>query len=49
MLVRKRTFQEVLELCDRIYILNRGRMLDSGQRRELLTREAIEAAYFEGP
>jgi branched-chain amino acid transport system ATP-binding protein len=41
--------QEVLELCDRIYILNRGRMLDSGQRRELLTREAIEAAYFEGP
>jgi branched-chain amino acid transport system ATP-binding protein len=40
--------QEVLELCDRIYILNRGRMLDSGQRREALTREAIEDAYFEG-
>jgi branched-chain amino acid transport system ATP-binding protein len=39
---------EVLELCNRIYILNRGRMLDSGQRREALTREAIEDAYFEG-
>jgi branched-chain amino acid transport system ATP-binding protein len=40
--------QEVLDLCNRIYVLNRGRMLDSGQRREALTREAIEAAYFEG-
>jgi branched-chain amino acid transport system ATP-binding protein len=47
MLVEQRT-QEVLELCDRIYILSRGRMLDSGRRREALTREAIEAAYFEG-
>jgi ABC-type branched-subunit amino acid transport system ATPase component len=46
-LVEQRT-QEVLELCNRIYILNRGRMLDSGRRREALTREAIEAAYFEG-
>jgi branched-chain amino acid transport system ATP-binding protein len=40
--------QEVLDLCNRIYILNRGRMLDSGQPREALTREVIEAAYFEG-
>jgi branched-chain amino acid transport system ATP-binding protein len=47
MLVEQRT-QEALELCDRIYILSRGRMLDSGRRREALTREAIEAAYFEG-
>ena len=47
MLVEQRT-QEVLDLCDRIYILSRGRMLDSGRRRETLTREAIEAAYFEG-
>jgi ABC-type branched-subunit amino acid transport system ATPase component len=47
MLVEQRT-QEVLDLCDRIYILSRGRMLDSGRRREALTREAIEAAYFEG-
>ena len=40
--------QEVLELCSRIYILNRGRMLDNGQRREALTRQAIEDAYFHG-
>jgi branched-chain amino acid transport system ATP-binding protein len=40
--------QEVLELCNRIYILNRGRMLEGGRRPEALTREAIEAAYFEG-
>ena len=40
--------QEVLELCNRIYILNRGRMLDNGQRREALTRQAIEDAYFHG-
>jgi branched-chain amino acid transport system ATP-binding protein len=47
MLVEQRT-QEVLDLCDRIYILSRGRMLDAGRKREMLTREAIEAAYFEG-
>jgi branched-chain amino acid transport system ATP-binding protein len=40
--------QEVIDLCDRIYILSRGRMLDAGRKRETLTREAIEAAYFEG-
>ena len=40
--------QEVLELCNRIYILNRGRMLDNGQHREALTRQAIEDAYFHG-
>ena len=46
-LVEQRT-QEALDLCDRIYILSRGRMLDGGRRREALTREVIEAAYFEG-
>ncbi len=46
-LVEQRT-QEVIDLCDRIYILSRGRMLDAGRKREMLTREAIEAAYFEG-
>jgi branched-chain amino acid transport system ATP-binding protein len=46
-LVEQRT-QEVIDLCDRIYILSRGRMLDAGRKREILTREAIEAAYFEG-
>lgn len=40
--------QEVIDLCDRIYILSRGRMLDAGRKRETLTREAIEAVYFEG-
>jgi branched-chain amino acid transport system ATP-binding protein len=45
MLVEQRT-QDTLDLCDRIYILNRGRMVDGGHRREELTREAIEAAYF---
>jgi energy-coupling factor transport system ATP-binding protein len=40
--------QEVLELCNRIYILNRGRMLDNGQHREALTRQEIEDAYFHG-
>ena len=45
MLVEQRT-QDILDLCDRIYILNRGRMVDGGHRREELTREAIEAAYF---
>ena len=47
MLVEQRT-QAVLDLCDRIYILNRGRMQSAGLRRERLTREAIEAAYFGG-
>jgi branched-chain amino acid transport system ATP-binding protein len=47
MLVEQRT-QEVLDLCDRVYILSRGRMVDGGRRREDLTREAIEAAYFGG-
>jgi branched-chain amino acid transport system ATP-binding protein len=46
-LVEQRT-QEVIDLCDRIYILSRGRMIDAGRKREMLTREAIEAAYFEG-
>jgi branched-chain amino acid transport system ATP-binding protein len=40
--------QEALDLCNRIYILSRGRMLNRGQPREALTREAIEAAYFKG-
>src|SRR6516165_4603789 len=40
--------QEALDLCSRIYILSRGRMLDRGQSRAALTREAIEAAYFKG-
>jgi ABC-type lipopolysaccharide export system ATPase subunit len=38
----------LIDLCDRIYILSRGRMIDAGRKREMLTREAIEAAYFEG-
>jgi branched-chain amino acid transport system ATP-binding protein len=46
-LVEQRT-QEAIDLCDRIYILSRGRMLDAGRKPETLTREAIEAAYFEG-
>ena len=45
MLVEQRT-QDILDLCDRVYILNRGRLVDGGRRREELTREAIEAAYF---
>jgi branched-chain amino acid transport system ATP-binding protein len=40
--------QEALDLCNRIYILSRGRMLDQGRPQEALTREAIEAAYFKG-
>jgi branched-chain amino acid transport system ATP-binding protein len=40
--------QEALDLCNRIYILGRGRMLNRGQPREALTRDAIEAAYFKG-
>jgi branched-chain amino acid transport system ATP-binding protein len=46
-LVEQRT-QEAIDLCDRIYILGRGRVLDAGRKPETLTREAIEAAYFEG-
>jgi branched-chain amino acid transport system ATP-binding protein len=46
-LVEQRT-QEVLDLCDRVYILSRGRIVDWADRREGLTREAIEGAYFEG-
>ena len=45
MLVEQRT-QDILDLCDRVYILNRGRLVDGGRRREELNREAIEAAYF---
>ena len=45
MLVEQRT-QDILDLCDRVYILNRGRLVDGGRRREELTREAIETAYF---
>ena len=45
MLVEQRT-QDILDLCDRVYILNRGRLVDGGRRREELTRDAIEAAYF---
>jgi ABC-type branched-subunit amino acid transport system ATPase component len=45
--VEQRT-QEAIDLCDRIYILGRGHMLDTGRKREMLTREAIEAAYFQG-
>jgi branched-chain amino acid transport system ATP-binding protein len=46
MLVEQR-IQDVLDFCDRIYILSRGRMVESGGTRETLTRETIEAAYFE--
>jgi branched-chain amino acid transport system ATP-binding protein len=38
--------QEALDLCDRIYILNRGRLQTSGQSSKDLTRKDIEAAYF---
>jgi branched-chain amino acid transport system ATP-binding protein len=46
MLVEQR-IQEVLDFCDRVYILSRGRMVQSGRTRDTLTRESIEAAYFE--
>jgi branched-chain amino acid transport system ATP-binding protein len=46
MLVEQR-IQEALDLCDRVYILNRGRLRETGRRPELLTREEIEALYFE--
>jgi branched-chain amino acid transport system ATP-binding protein len=46
MLVEQR-IQDVLDFCDRVYILSRGRMVESGGTRDTLTRESIEAAYFE--
>ena len=46
MLVEQR-IQDVLDFCDRVYILSRGRMVESGRTRDTLTREFIEAAYFE--
>ena len=46
MLVEQR-IQDVLDFCDRVYILSRGRMVESGRTRDTLTRESIEAAYFE--
>ena len=46
MLVEQR-IQDVLDFCDRVYILSRGRMVESGCTRDTLTRESIEAAYFE--
>jgi branched-chain amino acid transport system ATP-binding protein len=44
MLVEQR-IQEALDLCDRIFVLNRGR-LQSLEGKHRLTREHIEAAYF---
>jgi branched-chain amino acid transport system ATP-binding protein len=46
MLVEQRV-QDVLDFCDRIHILSRGRIVESIQARDAVTREAIEAAYFE--
>jgi branched-chain amino acid transport system ATP-binding protein len=46
MLVEQRV-QDVLDFCDHIHILSRGRIIESMYAREALTREAIEAAYFE--
>jgi branched-chain amino acid transport system ATP-binding protein len=46
MLVEQR-IQDVLDFCDRVYILSRGRIVESMPARSALTREAIEAAYFE--
>lgn len=40
--------QEALDLCDRIYILNRGRLLMSGERAKDLNRKDVERAYFQG-
>lgn len=45
MLVEQRT-QEALDLCDRIYILSRGQLRDTGRSPSALTREEIEASYF---
>jgi branched-chain amino acid transport system ATP-binding protein len=46
MLVEQRV-QDVLDFCDRIHILSRGRIVESILARDKTTREAIEAAYFE--
>jgi branched-chain amino acid transport system ATP-binding protein len=46
MLVEQR-IQEALDLSDRVFILNRGRLQDTGRKPASLTREEIEAAYFE--
>lgn len=46
MLVEQR-IQEALDLCDRICILNRGRLHETGRSPGSLTREEIEASYFE--
>ena len=45
MLVEQRV-QDVLDFCDRIHILSRGRIVES-MPAAALTRDAIEAAYFE--
>ena len=45
MLVEQR-IQDVLDFCDRVHILSRGRMVESISARGALTRESIEAAYF---
>ena len=46
MLVEQR-IQDVLDFCDRVYVLSRGRLVESGRAPNTLTREFIEAAYFE--
>jgi branched-chain amino acid transport system ATP-binding protein len=46
MLVEQRV-QDVLDFCDRVHILARGRIVESISAQNALTREAIEAAYFE--
>ena len=46
MLVEQR-IQDVLDFCDRVYVLSRGRLVESGRAPNTLTRESIEAAYFE--
>ena len=45
-LLVEQSAQEALELCDRAYVLNRGRVQASGASRELIGSEALEAAYF---
>ena len=45
MLVEQRV-QDVLDFCDRVHILSRGRIVES-MPAAALTREAIETAYFE--
>jgi branched-chain amino acid transport system ATP-binding protein len=44
LLVEQRV-QNVLDLCDRFYILNRGQIIQPDQGAQL-TRIEIEAAYF---